>query len=700
MKLIIAEKPDAARKMADFLEATQNCSGFLEGKKYIFTWGFGHLIELATPEEYTQKKSWDIDDLPIIPDVFKLKPVDGKSGQIKTIQQLVTRKDVDLVINACDPDREGELIFRHIWKYIGGTKPVDRLWLNTFTEADVQKAFATTLPIRNYDRLAFAGKGRSEADWLLGMNATRALTLSVNRGTLSLGRVQTATLALICQRTLEHQNFKSQPLWRFMLDCQKDGVDFFLVSDAYFDKAEVEKLLEIARKSPKTVKEISTVRKIENPPLLFDLTALQQAANRTFNMTAAETDETAQKLYQAGLLSYPRTDSRYIGENLFREIPAILRKMGNIPDFSGILAGYPLTNLNSHCVDDAGVTGHHALIITGEITPDKWKNSGQDEKRILALVITRMFQAFAPPCQKDITNISVAAGELALEDSGTVIVVPGWRGIYNTSDDDTDEDTKKLPLMKPGEILDADVSLHEGKTKAPELFTERSLIAAMKNAGDSLDDKNLKKTLNSVEGIGRPATRSGIIETLFTRRYCIREKNHILPTELGFGVYELVKDFKIANPILTAEWEAGLDGIQTGTVRYEDFINECRDYARETVTEILALSGQSQKLNRQDSKQDAATLITCPKCNRQTVKVFTYHSKTDQSTISAIGCRNRECGFVYWNPIICGKRLSPKMLESLVKDGITQPIDGFKSKEGNLFSTRLRLRDDFKVEFS
>jgi DNA topoisomerase-3 len=425
MKLVIAEKPDAARKMAEFLEVTQKCFGFLEGKEYIFTWGFGHLLELAAPEEYTQKKNWDINDLPIIPDVFKLKPAEGRLGQIKTIQHLVNRRDVNHVINACDPDREGELIFRHIWKYINGAKPVDRLWLNTFTKADVQKAFAAIQPSSNYDRLAFAGKGRSEADWLLGMNATRALTLSVNRGTLSLGRVQTATLALICQRTREHQNFKPQPLWRIMLNCQKDGINFLLVSEAFYDSAQAERLLEIAGKSPKKVKEISTARKIENPPLLFDLTTLQQIANKTFNMTAAETDETAQKLYQAGLLSYPRTDSRYIGENLFRDIPAILKKTGKIPGFAGILSGYPLTNLNNNCVDDTRVTGHHALIVTGEITPDKWENSGQDEKRIMALVATRMFQSFAPPCQKDITHISVEAGELILEDSGTVIAVAG-----------------------------------------------------------------------------------------------------------------------------------------------------------------------------------------------------------------------------------------------------------------------------------
>ena len=697
MILVICEKPDAAKQIAGFLEKTQSRQGFLEGQKYLITWAVGHLIELAKPEEYTGNKQWNLKDLPILPDNFILKPDPEKVQQISVIKFLVERKDVYSVINACDPDREGELIFRYIWKYIQGNKPVDRVWLNTFTKADVQKAFSNPEPQNKYNSLAFAGKGRSEADWLLGMNGTMALSLAANRGTLSLGRVQTATLALICKRTMQHRDFVSQPFWVLELQCEKDGISFTGESEAYFEKKQATDALKKTSEGLKKVTGIEVEKRIEKPPLLYDLTALQQKANQLFGYTAAQTDSIAQELYQAGLMSYPRTDSRYIGENLFSQIPDRLKSITKISAFSKYLIGYP-TSLNKHCVDDKKVTGHHALIPTAELTQNIWDTMDDSHKKLLGLVIVRMFQAFEGDCQKELTHLTIHAGDVDFSVKGTKMIHQGWRRIYNDREDD-DEEEQKLPTLHAGEIIQGETSLYETKTKPPALFTERSLISAMKNCANDLEDKALKKTLQNVEGIGRPATRSSIIETLLQRKYCIRQKDKIIPTELGFGVYHLVKDFKIANPILTAEWEQKLDEIANTQRTYTDFITECKAYTSEIVNEILSLKTETENLNEISQKENILGMVLCPKCGKKSVKTFVYQK--DGKNITAIGCRDKECKFAYFNPEICGKRLTEKQLYDLVEKGITGLVKGFVNiKSGKGFDRKVRLKDDLKgVEF-
>jgi DNA topoisomerase-3 len=696
MILVICEKPDAAKKIAGFLEKTQNRQGFLEGQKYLITWAIGHLIELAKPEEYTGNKKWDLKDLPIIPDNFILKPDPAKVAQIKTVKSLLDRNDVYSVINACDPDREGELIFRYIWKYLNGNKPVDRIWLNTFTKADVQKAFTNPESQNKYNSLAFAGKGRSEADWLLGMNGTMALSLAANRGTLSLGRVQTATLALICKRTLEHRDFVSQPFWVVELQCEKEGVIFSGETDPYFDREQATEALKKASQGTKIVAEIEVEKRTEKPPLLYDLTALQQKANQLFGYTATQTDSIAQALYQAGLMSYPRTDSRYIGENLFLQIPDLLKSIAKIGAFSKYLTGYPDT-LSKHCVDDGKVTGHHALIPTAEPTQQVWDALDDTHRKLLGLVIVRMFQAFERDCQKEFTRLTINAGGVEFFVQGTKVIHPGWRRIFNDREDDEGKE-QKLPGLIKDEIVQGEPTMYESKTKPPTLFTERSLIAAMKNCANELEDKSLKKTLQNVEGIGRPATRAAIIETLLQRKYCIREKDKIIPTELGFGVYHLVKDYKIANPVLTAEWEQKLDEIANNQRSYSGFITECKEYTAEIVKEILS-QVETNNLTQVSQKEDILGMALCPKCGKKSVKAFVYQN--DGKNITAIGCRNKECKFAYFNPEICSKRLTEKQLYDLVEKGITGLVKGFVNpKTGKGFDRKVRFRDDMKgVEF-
>ena len=698
MILVICEKPDAAKQIAGFLEKTQNRNGFLEGQKYLFTWAIGHLIELAKPEEYTGSKKWDMKDLPIIPDSFILKPDPAKVAQMKVIKSLLDRCDVHSVINACDPDREGELIFRYIWKYLNGSKPVHRIWLNTFTRSDVIGAFSNPEPQDKYNSLAFAGKGRSEADWLLGMNGTMSLSLTANRGTLSLGRVQTATLALICKRTLEHRDFVSHSFWVLELQSEKDGVIFSGDTEPYFEKEQATIAFESAKQGIKKVVEREVEKRVEKPPLLYDLTALQQKANQLYGYTAAQTDLIAQDLYQAGLMSYPRTDSRYIGENLFLQIPDRLKFIAKIGGFSKYLTGYPAP-INKNCVDDSKVTGHHALIPTAELSQQIWENMDDAHRKLLGLVIVRMFQAFERDCQKELTRLTISAGNVKFYVKGTKLIHTGWRRIYNDREDNDDEE-QRLPALKVGEVLQGEISLYESKTKPPSLFTERSLISAMKNCAKELDDQALKKTLQNVEGIGRPATRSAIIETLLQRKYCIREKDKIIPTELGFGVYRLVKDYKIANPVLTAEWEQKLDEIANNQRSYIDFIRECKAYTAEIVKEILSLKNETESLNQVNQKEDILGVAVCPKCGKKTVKTFVYQK--DGKNVTAIGCRDKECKFAYFNPEICGKRLTEKQLYDLVKNGTTGLIRGFiNKKSGKAFDRKVRFKSDYQtVEFA
>jgi len=706
MILVICEKPDAAKQIAGFLEKTNSRQGYLEGQKYLITWAVGHLIELAKPEEYTGNSKWDLKNLPILPGNFILKPDPAKAAQLKVIKYLLERDDVYSVINACDPDREGELIFRYIWKYLNGNKPVHRVWLNTFTKKDVQKAFSHPEPQNKYNSLAFAGKGRAEADWLLGMNGTMALSLTANRGTLSLGRVQTATLALICKRTLEHRDFVSQPFWVVELQCEKGGNVFTGESETYFEKEKATDILEKASRGIKKITQIEVEKRVEKPPLLYDLTALQQKANQLFGYTAAQTDSIAQDLYQAGLMSYPRTDSRYIGENLFSQIPDRLQSVAKITAFSKYMTGYP-GQLNRHSVDDGKVTGHHALVPTADLSQQIWDATDDSHRKILGLVIIRMFQAFERDCQKELTHLTIRVFDAKATDDflspcfdvkGTKMIHPGWRRIYSDYDDD-DEKEQKLPALEVGEILQGEASLYESKTRPPALYTERALISAMKNCANELEDKALKKTLQNVEGIGRPATRSGIIETLLQRKYCIREKDKIIPTELGFGVYHLVRDFKIADPVLTAEWEQKLDEIANNNRSYPDFISECKSYTAEIVKEILSLKGEAENLHHVSQKEDILDMVICPKCGKKTVKSFIYSSNS--KNIIAIGCRDNECKFAYFNPEICGKRLTEKQLYDLVQKGITGLVKGFiNKKSGKAFDRKVRFKDDLQgVEF-
>jgi DNA topoisomerase-3 len=696
MKLVIAEKPDAARKMASFLGAKTNQSGYIEGAGYIFTWGFGHLAELCPPEAYGFSEKWRMDELPMLPAAFKIQAAADKVAQVKLIKSLIAKKEVDSIINACDPDREGELIFRYIMDLAGGAavhKPMQRVWLSTFTEADVKKAFSSPVPAGQYDNLGAAGRARSEADWLVGMNGTRAMTLKTGN-MVSIGRVQTPTLAIICNRYLSNKNFKPVPYYTVRLTLEKDGIQFTATTKRIDDKIRAEATKNKVAGTSVEVAEIEKKERVENPPLLLDLTELQKEANKRYGLTAAETDAVAQKLYEAGIMSYPRTDSRFIGENMFAEIPKFLELCTGLnQDFHTAHAKYTGVALNDNCVNDKKVTGHHALLPTLEAVVNKVAALSETERKVFYLVIRRMYEAFYIPCKKDITNVVFSAGDAeTFHAKGALVKEAGWRGLFKEIPD-TDEEAseqpeqeQQLPALRAQETLPVQkADLLENKTKPEPLFTESSLISYMKTCGKELDDDALKKVLTNVEGIGRPATRSGIIETLIRRKFITREKGKIIPTLLGLAIYNLVKTMKVAQVLLTAEWEAKLDRIAQGEFSYEEFMREIGAYIHSIVNEVKALV-ETEAVNQAAD----ADKILCPKCRKAHLRIFE----------KGIGCSNKECGFVLWRSL-CKKNLTDNQLNEIAKGKVTGTIKGFVSpKTGKAFEAKLKMKADFTgIEF-
>jgi DNA topoisomerase-3 len=694
MKLVIAEKPDAARKMASFLGAKTNQSGYIEGAGYIFTWGFGHLAELCPPEVYGFSEKWRMDALPMLPEKFKIRPAADKVAQVKIIQSLITRKDVDTIINACDPDREGELIFRYIMELAGSIdKSIQRVWLSTFTEADVKKAFSSPAPAGQYDNLGAAGRARSEADWLVGMNGTRAMTARTG-SMVSIGRVQTPTLAIVCARYLSNKNFKPVPYYTVRLTLEKDGTLFTATTAHINEKAKAESINQaVSATSTTTVTKVETKERVENPPLLLDLTELQKEANKHYKLTAAETDAIAQKLYEAGIMSYPRTDSRFIGENMFAEIPKFLKLCAEFnQDFHAAATKYAGITLHNNCVDDKKVTGHHALLPTLEATASKVTALSEVERKVFYLIVRRMYEAFYMPCKKDITNAILLAANTEFYAKGVLIKEAGWRGLFkeppriNEEDMPEQEQEQQLPALREQELLPIkSANLLENKTKPEPLFTEASLISFMKTCGKELDDEALKKALNNVEGIGRPATRSGIIEILIKRKFIAREKGKIIPTLVGLAIYNLVKGMKVSQVLLTAEWEAKLDRIAAGEFSYNTFMRDINAYIRSIIDEVKSL--QNIEIVNQAA---AADKILCPKCKKAHLRIFE----------KGIGCSNKECKFVVWRSI-CGKNLTDNQLSEIAKGKLSGIIKGFVSpKTGKSFEARLKLKADLTgVEF-
>lgn len=682
MIAVIAEKPSVARDIATVLGATQKNDGNISGNGYIVTWAFGHLVGLAMPDAYGIE-NFRRENLPILPQSFQLIPRQVKTDKgykpdTGTVKQLKIIKEIfdqcDKIIVATDAGREGELIFRYIYQYLECRKPFVRLWISSLTDKAIRDGLQNLKDGTMYDNLFRSAKARSEADWLIGINASQALSIAAGRGTYSLGRVQTPTLAMICSRYLESKNFVPQKYWQLKLQTGKDSIEFSALSEEKFDSQQpaIDKLQIIKDSGQVQVKSVECKEVNQEPPLLYDLTSLQKEANTKLNFSADKTLSIAQKLYEGKLISYPRTGSRYISQDVFDEILERIPLLETYDRFAGYAKSMNVCNLNRRSVDDKKVTDHHALIIT----ENKPGSLQADEQAIYELVAGRMLEAFSQKCVKEVTSISLTSGESIFAVKGTVIKSAGWRAVFNTQEEG--EENTVLPTLKEGENFHlSDIELLEKQTKPKPLHTESSLLSAMENAGKELEDAELKASLKD-SGIGTPATRAAIIETLFTRQYIVREKKALVPTAKGLAVYDIVRDKKIADVEMTGMWENALSKIESGEMNPDTFHKSTEVHASQITSELLGV--QLTLSTQQD--------LTCPKCGTGRILLFPKVAK----------CDNTDCGLVIFRNK-SDKQLTDKQVTELVTAKKTVMIKGFKSKAGKSFDASLAFDDQFNVVF-
>ncbi|MES2265900.1 MAG: DNA topoisomerase 3 [Bacteroidota bacterium] len=591
MKVIIAEKPSVGREIAKVFGATTKKDGYIEGKGYTFTWAFGHLLQLAAPQEYGFY-GWNVQNLPMLPQKFKLairkvKTKDGLVDDPGVKKQLAIIKalfdEATEIIVATDAGREGELIFRYIYYYLKCKKPFKRLWISSQTDAAIKDGFRNLKPGTDYDSLFNSAHCRSQSDWLVGMNATQALSLSAGtRSVLSLGRVQTPTLAMICARYIEHKNFVPQNFYQVVIQPDKDGQIFKAVSETNFKtKEEAEAVLQLVEQTC-TIESVEAKPRKEPPPLLHDLSSLQQEANKRKGFTADQTLTLLQNLYENKLVTYPRTGSRYIGDDVFAGVPQLIAGFTGHDEFGKQATVLTSAKLNKRSVNAKKVTDHHAILPTGE----KPNHLTADQQAIYDMVAGRMLEAFHTDCIKEITKITILSGTKFLA-SGTVIQTAGWRAVFNDKDEEKkDEENATLPAVKQGEILHVTAKdILEKQTKPKPLYNEASLLKALETAGKEIDDEELRQAMKD-SGLGTPATRAAIIETLLKRDYIAREKKNLVPTPTGLSVYNVVKNHRISQAELTGAWEKRLEEIRSGA-SVSAFQEEIKVYTRAITQELL-----------------------------------------------------------------------------------------------------------------
>ena len=677
---IITEKPSVARDIAHIVGATSKQDGYMEGCGYVVTWAMGHLIALAMPEAYGFS-AYKAEDLPIRPNPFQLvvrqvrkdKEYISDPAALKQLKVIRSCFDkADRIIVATDAGREGELIFRYIYSYLNCHKSFDRLWISSLTDKAIREGLSNLKPGRHYDNLYYSAKARSEADWLVGINASRALSIA-RKGGYSLGRVQTPTLAMVCRRYIENRDFSSVPFWKLSVLTEKEGVSQKAVGcKDYESEASAQTALAALRSQSRLTVE-SVTRKVTHtsPPLLYDLTALQKDANRHHGFSADKTLSIAQSLYEKKITTYPRTGSRYISEDVFEEVPVLLRNIGKT-----------LSNpLNRHSVDNAKVTDHHAIIPTGE--PPSGLST--DEITIYQMVVNRFIEAFSPDSEEERMQVQFTDDTNIFTWKACRQISLGWKAVQKNKATETEEKEdgdeqvlSSLPNLTEGEVLslvNADITEH--KTKPKPLYTEATLLSTMENAGKEVKEDDKRKAMAEC-GIGTPATRANIIETLILRDYIRRDKKSIIPTEKGLAVYETVKDKKIANAEMTGSWELALAAIEAGKMPSDKFSQGINSYVETICEELLSLS----------SEQKSYPVYRCPKCGQQSVGIYAKVAK----------CRHETCGFHVFREV-CGIHLSEDNIRDLISSGRTPILKGLTSKAGKKFNARLVLGEDYTTSF-
>ncbi len=697
MKLCIAEKPSVARDIAKVLGADIPKQGYFEGNGYWVTWTFGHFCTLKEPHDYgAHLKSWALFNLPIIPDPFGIKLITnpGVEKQFHTIEKLVT--DCDEVINCGDAGQEGELIQRWVLQKAKCKKPMKRLWISSLTEEAIKEGFANLKPAEDYQNLYLAGNARAIGDWLLGINATRLFTKKFggNKTVLSIGRVQTPTLAMLVQRQKEIDAFSTEEYWELKTNYR--DVLFTASIDRLKTKEKAEKGLEYLKQNLFEIISFEIKEGKEKNPRLFDLTALQVEANRKFGYSAENTLKYIQSLYEKKHTTYPRVDTTYLSESLHPKIAGILQSMNFYREFTAPLLSQPIPKSKT-VFDDAKVTDHHAIIPT-EIPPSS--SLSREEKLIYDLVAKRFIAVFYPECKISNTLVEGQVGTIPFKTSGRQILELGWREVYIKDKKEEPEKKEKdeeqtIPEFKAGEKGPHKPLIHQGKTSPPKPYTEATLLRAMETAGKQVDDEELREMMKN-NGIGRPSTRANIIETLFKRNYIERKKKNILATSTGIQLIDVIQDELLKSPELTGEWEFKLRKIERGEYDAsqfkEELITMVTNLTRNVINEKAQVISIQEEIQTKEKKETVPRKILaiiweetqCPKCKESKL----MKGKT------AIGCSNfKGCGFKI--PfIVFGKKLTEKQIQDLIMKGKSSKLKGFTEHPESLSEGVLKLTPD------
>jgi DNA topoisomerase-3 len=694
---------------------TRDEAVFLESDDYVITWAVGHLVQLAEPEEYDEKwKKWRMADLPIVPpDGFKLVPRDAKSKkQLKLIETLLKRDDVDHIINACDAGREGELIFAYVYEAVFGKsatskqapKPVERLWISSMTKQAIREGFEKLRPGVQMQSLEDAARSRSEADWLVGMNATRAATIRGRAwvgGVVSLGRVQTPTLAMIVKREREIQAFVPEPYRLIHGTFQPPYQGLWFEGDEtriFGDLERADKIVAKVSGQDGTVESVERKEQSERSPLLYDLTSLQRDANRRFGFSARRTLQAAQSLYEGKkAITYPRTSSRYLSGDMVPQLKPTAGTLQPIEEYTKAaefvlaLDQLPLQRV----INDAKVDDHHAIIPT-DIDHDVSAFT-PDERRVFDLIARRFLAVFHPPARYARTTVVTLVEEERFRTRGKITLEAGWRAVYGVEADherqseEEDAEGGEIPALQEGQTVRCIAAEIEDKmTRPPPRYTEASLLSAMETAGKLIDDEELREAMKE-SGLGTPATRAETIETLIRREYIERVGRDLQATPKGIQVVTMLEEHKLTSPELTGDWEHKLADIEHGRGDRKQFMNGIAAFAKETVDQIAAL-------DKEKLRPERVELGPCPRCGAETGEIIRENSK-------AYGCtswKSREetgCGFVIWKRV-ASRTLTPEIARQLIEERRTREVlSGFRSRNGKPFRARLVLNDEDKIEF-
>lgn len=632
--LVLAEKPSVGREIARVLGCRKGGEGYLEGDRYVVTWALGHLVTLADPDVYEKKwEKWDMETLPMLPQNMKLVVIPQTGRQFRVVQGLMKRGDISDLIIATDAGREGELVARWIMAKAGWKKPTRRLWISSQTDRAIREGFQNLRPAAEYDNLFRSAQARSEADWLVGLNVTRALTCRHN-AQLSAGRVQTPTLALIVKREQEIRNFVPKDFWGLRLRAGGFNATWRDKNNnsRTFDKTLAEKIAAQCQNGEAVITQVRKMRRQTPPPAAYDLTELQRDANRKYAYSAKETLNIMQSLYeQHKLLTYPRTDSRYISDDVVATLPERIRAVmvENYKPFAQeIMRNRPLKT--KYLVNNAKVTDHHAIIPTEE-SPELWRLSGP-ERNIYDLVVRRFLAVLLPPMEYEEVDLTLNVNGNTFTAKGRIVHTAGWKAVYDRSFsfDEEEEETQSLPDLKQGQRLKISaLEVTAGKTPPPPRYTEATLLTAMEHPNTQVEDKELRKILEQTSGLGTPATRADIIEKLFSAFYIERRGKELVPTSKGLQLVELAPE-DLRSAALTAKWEDRLSRIAKGQERDSKFIEEMRSYATKLVAAVKA--GDAKYTH------DNQTRKACPDCGKFLLLV---KGKRGEMLV----CPDRECGY-------------------------------------------------------